>query len=51
MAGLHLISTYSSDSDEDEYNEKEDINKTSRKYIDYIIVFRLLLKITFFVSL
>lgn len=34
MAGLHLIKTYSSDSDEDEHDEeKEDDDKIVNKYI------------------
>lgn len=37
MAGLHLIQTYSSDSDEDEHDEKrKDDHKIVNKYIQYI---------------
>lgn len=39
MAGLHLIKTYSSDSDEDKYDEeKEDDDKIVNKYINYIFI-------------
>lgn len=39
MAGLHLIKTYSSDSDEDKCNEeKEKDDKIVNKYINYIFI-------------
>lgn len=42
MAGLHLIKTYSSDSDEDKHDEqKEDDDKIINKYKLYIYYFRL----------
>lgn len=43
MAGLQLIQTYSSDSDEDEHNEKtKGDHKIVNKYINYITLFSLI---------
>lgn len=43
MAGLHLIQIYSSDSDEDEHDEKkkDEDHKIANKYINYNIYSRL----------
>jgi len=43
MTGLHLIQTYSSDSDEEHDETRKDDHKIVNKYINYIIHSRLIL--------